>query len=91
MADDKRGLAHSIIMENRGHLEMVGVTDIDSFSEESVIAYTDYGEVCITGHNLHVDKLSIESGQLMLTGQIDSVAYYDSTPKERGFLSRLFK
>ena len=91
MSDDKRGLAHNIIVENRNHLEMAGVTDIDSFTENTVVAYTDFGEVCVTGSSLHVDKLSIESGQLYLTGQIDSITYYDGAPREKGLLGRLFK
>ncbi len=91
MSDDKRGLAHNIIVENRNRLEMAGVTDIDSFTENTVVAYTDFGEVCVTGSNLHVDKLSIETGQLYLTGQIDSIAYYDGAPREKSLFGRLFK
>ena len=91
MSDDKRGLAHNIIVESRNRLEMAGVTDIDSFTENTVVAYTDFGEVCITGSGLHVDKLSIETGQLHLTGQIDSIAYYDSSPREKSLFGRLFK
>ncbi|MBQ1235324.1 MAG: YabP/YqfC family sporulation protein [Oscillospiraceae bacterium] len=91
MNDDKRGLAHNMIVENRNRLEMAGVTDIDSFTENTVVAYTDFGEVCVTGNNLHVDKLSIETGQLYLTGQIDSITYYDGAPREKGLFGRLFK
>lgn len=92
MAEDKRGvMPHNLILENRSHCEISGVTDIDSFSEESIIAYTDFGEVCILGKALHIDKLSIESGQLTLDGEISSVTYYDQRPKEKSLLGKLFK
>lgn len=36
-------LPHNIIMEDRKKLSVSGVTDIDSFDEQTIIAITDLG------------------------------------------------
>ncbi len=41
--ENKAKKAHSLYLENRSGLKLTGVTDVDSFDEENVIAYTDYG------------------------------------------------
>ena len=84
-------MPHSIILENRNHCEISGVTDVDSFSEEAVLLITEKGQLYITGTALHIDKLSLETGQLTLNGNVESLTYYDSRAKGDSIFSRLFK
>ena len=49
MPEDKKAPKgpHTIILEDRRNLSITGVTDIDSFDEETVIVYTDTGELVV--------------------------------------------
>ena len=93
MVDEKRTvkLPHSLILENRKSLTVTGVSDIDSFDEQSVVAYTDLGELTIRGRNLHINKLSLEVGELTLDGEVSSMTYTDNQSNNVGFLSKLFR
>ena len=50
-------LPHNIIMEDRKKLSVSGVTDIDSFDEQTIIAITDLGEIC-TSQDLILNRVS---------------------------------
>lgn len=82
---------HNLILEDRKKLKMAGVTDVDSFDEKTVIAYTSVGELTITGENLHINKLNTENGELTVEGTITSLTYIDQTPKSSGFFGKMFR
>ena len=53
---------------------------------------TSNGAMVVTGENLHIEKLSLDGGDLKVEGDIDSVSYEDDGPAARGgFLSRLLR
>ena len=43
MAEEKKTvkLPHSVILENRKSLTATGVSNVDSFDEQAIVAYTD--------------------------------------------------
>ena len=83
---------HSVILENRRNAIISGVEDVDSFDESSVVLFTDLGTLTVKGDNLHINKLSVESGDVAIEGEIYSVQYQDDTPQNGGsFFSKLFK
>lgn len=82
---------HSLIVENRKTLTATGVSNVDSFDEDTIVAYTDLGELIIKGRGLHISKLNLETGEMNLTGEINSVSYTDNQSANTGFLSKLFK
>ena len=47
MAEEKKmmKIPHNVILEDRRVLTVSGVTDIDSFDEQTVILFTDLGEL----------------------------------------------
>lgn len=93
MAEEKKILRtqHNVIMENRRNLTISGVMDIDSFDEETVILFTDMGELTIKGKNLHINRIDVETGDLLMEGDIDSIFYTDNQPRKGGFFSKLFR
>lgn len=94
MAEEKAKVrkAHNIIMENRNTLSVSGVQDVDSFDEGSVVLFTEMGVLSIRGDNLHINKLSIDVGEVTLDGNIVMLAYEDEGGgKQGGLLSRLFR
>ena len=80
MTEDKKILQmpHQLILEDRRALTVSGVSDVDSFDELTVVVYTDLGELTVKGENLHINRLNLESGELMLEGHIQSLVYTDS-------------
>ena len=84
-------IAHNLRMEGRRRLSVTGVIDVDSFDDNSVIANTSAGTLIIKGSSLHIDKLSLDAGELTMSGQIDSLEYEESTSSGEGFFARLFK
>lgn len=93
LAEEKKTtkMPHSLILENRKNMTLTGVSDVDSFDEQAVIAYTDLGELTIKGRNLHINKLSVETGELSLEGEIISMSYTENQSSSGGFLSKLFR
>lgn len=83
---------HSVILEERRTMTVTGVEDIDSFDEESVVVFTDLGELTIRGLGLHINKIDVDDGELSVEGEICSLTYSDQ-PNQRGggFFSKLFR
>lgn len=91
MAEQKApNTPHTLVLENRKALTATGVSNVDSFDEQAVVAYTDLGELVIRGFGLHIDRLNMETGELTLSGDIVSMTYSDNRPAG-GFFSRLLK
>lgn len=85
-------MPHNIIMEDRQHLTVSGVSDIDSFDEQTVIIYTSMGELTVKGSDLHINRLSLEAGELLVEGDIDALVYSQREQKPQGgFFSKVFR
>ena len=89
MADEGKSRVQNIILENRRRLTVSGVEEVDGFDESSVQLRTALGELTVRGEGLHVDQLSVETGELIVTGEIAELVYAE-TAEPRGFFSRLF-
>lgn len=90
---DKMRRHHSLSMDNRGKMRMTGINDVVSFDENKIVLDTDYGSLTVKGNNLHVNRLSVEKGELDVDGMIDAFAYAESkSSKAKGetLMSRLF-
>ena len=78
---------HNMILENRKSLSISGITDVDSFDEKAICLYTQLGELTIQGKELHIDSMSVETGDMTVTGDIWAIIYGDKD--RRGPLSAL--
>lgn len=72
---------HNMILENRKNLSISGITDVDSFDEREIILYTQLGELTIQGRELHIDAMSVETGDMTITGDIWALIYGDKDKK----------
>ncbi len=90
MAEMKNELSHSLTLDSREKLCVSGVTDVDSFDEEAVVMLTSKGKLVIRGSNLHIEKLSVDVGELTVEGIINSLEYSDDMRSSGGFFARLF-
>ena len=68
------GMAHKIVLNNRNQGNLTGILDVISFDENTIVLDTDMGLLTIKGKDLHVNRLSLEKGEVDLSGNIDSIA-----------------
>jgi len=87
----KAEMPHSIILEGRERLSISGVEDVDSFDEESIVVFTSRGTLSIHGSGLRIEKLSIDLGELVVEGSVNSMQYEDEERRSEGFWHRLFR
>jgi sporulation protein YabP len=85
--------AHAIHIDNRERVMITGVEDVDNFNEEEVNFQTESGYVTLTGNNLHITRLNVDEGQLIIEGTVNGIAYSGISEQGEGggFFSRLFK
>lgn len=95
MAEDRRAnCKHRIVMEERSTVAVDGVTEVISFDEESIVCETDMGVLVLKGKDMHVERLNLEQGQLIVQGEIESLEYSDEgilSKNNGGLLGRIFK
>ena len=83
---------HNMILENRKSLSISGITDVDSFDEKEISLYTQLGEITVQGRELHIDAMSVETGDMTITGDIWALIYGDRDKKGPiSALGRLFR
>lgn len=82
---------HHIILEDRQQLSVSGVEEVESFDETQIVLYTAQGALIIRGSDLHIEKLSLDGGDLKVEGEIDSLTYEDAPQQRTGLFSRLFR
>ena len=71
---------------------LVMLSKQDNFDDFNISAKTQKGDLVITGENLKIAKLDVDSGELLVDGLIQSVFYSESTPqKSTSFFGRLMK
>lgn len=88
------GVIQNLILENRGKLSVSGVLDVLSFDDQVVIIETELGLLTIKGENLRINKLSIDTSEVIVEGNIESMVYSDvkNTDKVKGgLMSKIFK
>lgn len=96
--EDKKNLrmrAHAIFVENRERVSITGVHDVESFNDEEVILTTEQGLLRVLGSNMHICRLNLEEGQLVVEGYVGLMEYEDQpqpdAKKGGGFFSRLLR
>ena len=85
---------HKVSLSNRRTCNLTGVSDVLSFDENEIILETDQGMLMIKGNELHVNRLTLDKGEVDVDGRIDSFTYSEQSSlgsKGESLLSRLFK
>jgi sporulation protein YabP len=82
----------NLILENRRSLTVSGMTDVDSFDDRVIKLYTQLGELTVQGRELHIDAMSVDTGDMTITGEIWSIVYGDKDKKGPvSAIGRLFR
>ena len=88
------GVIQNLILENRGKLSISGVLDVLSFDDQVVIVETELGLLTVKGENLRINKLSIDTSEVIVEGDISSLTYSDSKTSEKSkwsLIRKIFK
>lgn len=94
MEEKQYSKAHKLILSNRRTGTVTGVSDVISFDISEVLLETEQGMLMIKGADLHVNRLTLEKGEIDIEGRIDSFAYSEVTSYQKqgeSLIGRLFK
>lgn len=83
---------HNLLIEDRKQISITEVSDVDSFDEETILLSLHGGGLVLKGQGLHINKLDVDEGKVIITGMLNSAAYTAKRDKtEGGFLKKLLK
>ena len=89
---DNNTSIQNLILENREKLTISGVIDVLSFDDQIVILKTELGMLTIKGEDLRINKLSIDTQDVIIEGNINTLTYSDKEEKKNGsLLGKIFK
>ena len=97
--DDRNGLTQNnniiqnVILESREKLTITGVLDVLSFDDQIVIVETQLGLLTVKGEDLRINKLSIDSSEIIIEAEIYNLGYSegDLAKKSTSILGKIFK
>lgn len=84
-------LPHRMTLDDRSRLTLTGVEDVERFDDTEIVMNTTAGALIIQGETLHMEKLSLDGGEVHITGRVDSLTYQASHSTGGGFFSRLLR
>ena len=87
--EDVLQLPHKLTLNQREDLNLTGVTEVVSFDDTAVILKTHLGTLTVQGEDLVLKTLSVEGGQVAVSGHISSLVYEE--PRAAGFWQRFLR
>ena len=86
-------IIQNIILESRKKLSISGVLDVLSFDDQVVILETELGLLTVKGENIRINKLSLDTAEVIIEGEISSLIYSQNKQEKSSgtLLSKIFK
>lgn len=88
MPQERPALPHKLTLTDRKNLAISGVTGVEGFDTETVVLHTTLGTLTVRGSDLQLEKLTLDGGEVGITGNIVAMIYTESRPSG-GFWRRL--
>ena len=83
---------HILNIEGREKLTVTEVADVRSFNEENVLIILKKGGLMVKGEKLHIQKLDLAEGKVVINGYVNSMAYTEKKDKEeKNLIKRIFQ
>lgn len=82
-------LPHSLTLQERKKLSVTGVKRIIYYDESGAQLDTDQGRLTVGGQQLQVSELSVQTGQLEISGLVESLQYTAAPGPRTGLFGRL--
>ena len=83
-------VGHKLELDHERAMSMTGVKDVPVFTDKNITVRLANETLLVTGQNLAVKNLDIESGKLQVTGRVFSLRY-TSQAAPTSFIKRIFK
>ena len=83
-------VGHKLELDHERAMSMTGVKDVPVFTDKNITVRLANETLLVTGQNLAVKNLDIESGKLQVTGRVFSLRYTSQTAPT-SFIKRIFK
>ena len=91
MKDEYKAVrSHNLILEGRENLSVSGVEGVVASNDREVLMHTVMGDLVVLGEGLHIDALSVETGEMHLSGRVDALQYREKSGARTGLWARLF-
>lgn len=86
-------IVQNLILENREKLSVSGVNDVLSFDDQVVMVDTELGLLTVKGENIRINKLSLDTAEVIIEGNISSLLYSQKSQEKNAgtILSKIFK
>ena len=83
----------NLVLENRKKLSVSGVNDVLSFDDQVVMIDTELGLLTVKGENIRINKLSLDTAEVIVEGEIASLSYSQNKQEKSAgtILSKIFK
>ena len=84
----------NLVLEDREKLSISGVLDVLSFDDQIVILETELGLLTVKGENLRINKLSLDTADVIVDGEIYNLGYSEKELDKKsggGILGKIFK
>lgn len=91
--DEKQG-THKVTINGRHSGTISGVSDVLSFDLNEIVLETTQGMLMIRGEELHMNRLTLEKGEVDIEGKVDSLVYSENVQekgKGESLFGRLFR
>ena len=82
-------MSHHVSLEEREQLVISGVEEVESFDENTIYLTTSLGGLEIQGEELHIEKLSLDGGDLKVEGRVNALIYGEERRERGGLFARL--
>lgn len=91
---DTNKMPHKLILGQRRSGMISGVQDVISFDDKVIVLETTAGLMKITGNDLHIKGVNLETGDVDMDGVVNSIQYTDSgayTKPNESIFKRIFR
>ena len=72
---ESKNKEHSVSLVERKNIKITGVTKVISFDDTYVLLSSLMGDIDVSGRNMKVDALDLESGYALISGEICGINY----------------
>ena len=87
--------SHTVTITGKERITITAVQDVDSFNENEIIFLTALGMITVLGDDLHIARLDLSEGVLVIDGMIQTLDYSDHeelrSGGKPGLFGKLFK
>lgn len=79
---------HCVRIDGRKSMSITAVDDVLSFDENQVVLGSGGGVISIDGEGLHIRKMNVDGGEVVIEGKINALTYIDKTVRKSGLFRK---